>query len=228
MPTVIVAIVSIFFALIGVMITRENKVSEFRQKGIDELREEINLFVAHSTIVLIISSDMAYVLFEKVSDEKPETKEVYRREKNKELNEHYLTTTKTATSIRLRVNDTKLLSQLDKLQNSFTSLVTYIYQQDTTILRQEMQKVALELNEFIAMSKIFLESEWKKVEEGEKVFSSTTKWIKYLLGFAVVIVVFSELPIRKIICIYDALSQPEVTVCVNPPPETKPESINTK
>lgn len=134
---------------------------------------------------------------------------------------------KSATSIRLRVNETKFLSQLDKLLTSSTAFIQDIYKQNQTSsqnssISTEMQKVVFELNEFIPMSKILLDSEWKKVKEGEKFFSSTTKSIKYLLGFAVVIVVFSELPIRKIICIYDALSQPEATACVNPPSETKP------
>lgn len=82
MPTGITVIVSAFFALIGIIISKENKVSEFRQKWIDELREEISLIISHSLVIQGISIDIAFVLNEKISGEKPEDKEKYRRERN--------------------------------------------------------------------------------------------------------------------------------------------------
>lgn len=222
MPTGITVIVSAFFALIGIIISKENKVSEFRQKWIDEFREETSLIISHSLVIQGISIDIAFVLKETLSGETPEDKEKYRREKNKEIQEHYSIVNKSAASIKLRVNETKFLSQLDKLLNSFTAFIQHLYEQNQTSsqnssISTEMQKVVFELNEFIPMSKILLDSEWEKVEKGEKVFSSATKWVKTLLISATMVVMLSwisELPQIKKLFISDSISKSEITLRV--------------
>lgn len=49
--TIIAAVIAAVISLLGLLISKENKVSEFRQAWIDSLREEISTIVAHASAV---------------------------------------------------------------------------------------------------------------------------------------------------------------------------------
>lgn len=200
MPTGIVVIVSAFFALIGTIISKENKVSEFRQKWIDELREEIGVVIANCIAIQSLSSDTAYVLNEIFSNENPDEKEKYRRDQNKDIRELYLNLNKAATSIRLRVNETEFSNQLDLLMLSsskFQGYIYQIYQQNTNVPNvlnsAEGQNFVFEMNKFTELSKKLLKSEWERVKKGEKVFYNTVQGMKYVLITVTLIITMSSL-----------------------------------
>jgi hypothetical protein len=211
MPTGIVVIVSAFFALIGIIISKENKVSEFRQKWIDELREEISTLVTHAVSIQSVALDVASGTL------KPEIEDEYYRE----LQKQYLIATKAVITIKLRINKKEgtFLSKLKAFEDSFLTFYIATLKKNWSggkaLGSNEQITFSKETDNFLNFANDFLKLEWERVKEGEKVFSNTVKKTKYVLIAAVITVMFSlvsELPWRKIILLSDAVSQPEISV----------------
>ncbi len=49
--TIIAAVIAAVISLLGLIISKENKVSEFRQAWIDSLREEVAAIITHGHVV---------------------------------------------------------------------------------------------------------------------------------------------------------------------------------
>lgn len=148
-------------SLLGLIIAKEQKVSEFRQAWIDELRK---CFVAYLVNINAISDTIRIAK----SGEKADKSALV--PSYKALNEASL-------GIKLRINPdeaeaARLLAAMDRFEQVAAS--------DETLTPENIRLVE---SEFLTASKKLLKFEWKRVKRGEKIFVGT----KIVVGVLVVV-----------------------------------------
>ncbi|WP_143479580.1 hypothetical protein [Aquipseudomonas alcaligenes] len=146
--SIFAAVVAGAISLISLVISKENKTSEFRQLWIDSLRSELSLYVSHSM-------------------------EIYRHrrwekeqhgEKWESIVDSYLKANELITKIRLRLNpkeksSRKILSMLREYEVMFSDNAI---PEDRDFNRLN--------HAFVGESQRLLKSEWNRVRNGEIVF----------------------------------------------------------
>ena len=159
--------VSLVVSLISLVITKENKTSEFRQQWINEIREEISNYLS-----LLYQYKIAWIIFKETSEDNNFV--VFFKEnieKIKEINKYKET-------IVFRLNDDdkddKKLIQLIKEIND-------ILEEKETIDNDELFKNYHE--NIVKKSKNLLKLEWERVKKGEPYF----KGVKIV--FSIVLIV---------------------------------------
>ncbi|OLQ83754.1 hypothetical protein BIT28_14090 [Photobacterium proteolyticum] len=150
------------FTFVNLIISKEQKTSEFRQEWINELRKEITEFTSS---VATFTNYLLHI--------KKRTKNI--DEFNSESNDFYkdnmtlpIDIMKRYNSILLRLNpkdDEVLIKKLTALNNIATS----------RYLPESVNVVSVATNELIAESQKLLKKEWKRVKRGEVSFF-LTKW----------------------------------------------------
>lgn len=195
--------VSAFFGLIAAIISKENKVSEFRQKWVDELRSDVCSAIAHLAALQNLSWNAE--VDKATTNAKDDDQAKYNIENTKLSNEHIFGVNQALTSIKLRINekdsgDREFLIQLKKLEKAFDDIRTTIEKRSWQGKKAlddlpEYQKFLEEEKNFIVASKVILKSEWERVKKGEKVFNWTVKIIFGGLIVTVLALIFSALPI---------------------------------
>ena len=146
------------FSLIGLLISKEQRVSDFRQVWIDELRKDIAVFAAHALQV------QSYTAMNKPLD---------RAKYWKETREDYVGLNQASMRIKLRLNQEECDSRL--ILQSMSEM-------------EELFKVQHEIPDEIALKKIFtiisnierngpplLKTEWRRVKGGERIYQFA-KW----------------------------------------------------
>lgn len=194
--------VSAFFGLIAAIISKENKVSEFRQKWVDELRGEVCTAVAHFATIQNISWGME---LDKTDITENSSRVKHDIEKAKLMNEHVFGVNQAITSLKLRINekdagDREFLMQLNNFEEAFDNICEIIEKklwQGNKALGDfpEYKKFLEEEKKFIVASKVILKSEWERVKKGENIFNWTVRIIFGGLIVAVLALIFSALPI---------------------------------
>lgn len=121
--------VSAFFGLIAAIISKENKVSEFRQKWVDELRSDVCSAIAHLAALQNLSWNAE--VDKATTNAKDDDQAKYNIENTKLSNEHIFGVNQALTSIKLRINekdsgDREFLIQLKKLEKAFDDIRTTI------------------------------------------------------------------------------------------------------
>ncbi|MHB1796379.1 MAG: hypothetical protein ACYCPO_15590 [Acidobacteriaceae bacterium] len=147
------------FSLLGLLTSKEQKVSEFRQAWIDALRLEIALLIAHAHQIY------AYVAMHKPIDSKQFWKET---------RDDYLALNGASTRIKLRVNhdeqESKLiLCSMEKMESLFGDLPTAV----GNISLEKINKIVDELERD---APLLLKKEWNRVKRGELVYR-IAKWL---------------------------------------------------
>lgn len=137
MEKVDIAVVSATLGLLGIMINRQNKISEFRHKSADDMRADISLALANTNCIQKIASDIAAlesiisaskslkeasnyrikpqydILDQKYEDEKFEANQNIIRantallEKYRDFQEKYITVNQSINSLKLSAYDNK-------------------------------------------------------------------------------------------------------------------------
>ncbi|MCE7027843.1 hypothetical protein [Jiella avicenniae] len=152
------AIIAGLVSLLGLIISKEQKVSEFRQIWIDELRKCLVSYLANINAI----SDAIRLMKS-------------RKENNIDLIPIYKLLNEASHGIILRINiDEKPAKRLLNSMKKFEALST-----SNNSLTPE--NVSLIEAEFLQSSKDLLKFEWKRVKRGEPIFRFT----KYLSIFAV-------------------------------------------
>lgn len=160
------AIIAGLISLLGLIIGKEQKVSEFRQAWIDELRKCLVSYLANinaiaDTIRVAVSKGLSPT----------------------GLTENYKALNEANHGIRLRVNDTEEPSiALLKAMDEFEALASSNSQLTPNNIRAAEEK-------FLSASKELLKFEWDRVKEGEKTYSTTKRFVKYSIGAMAVIFV---------------------------------------
>ena len=157
------AIIAGLVSLLGLIIGKEQKISEFRQAWIDELRKLIGSYLVHINAV----SDS--IRLRKAGEEI----------KASDLVANYKSLNEASNGIILRVNDSEpTTKRLIDAMKSFEKLA-----EKSDELTPDNIKVSE--TEFIAASKALLKFEWQRVKKGETAFVVT----KYVVGLVIVLLV---------------------------------------
>lgn len=142
------ALIAGLVSLLGLIVSKEQKVSEFRQAWIDALRAELSSLIAHANA--IHGADAAGF---------PNSSEAW-----KVVRADFVGINEAAARIRLRLNPTeseaaKVLSQLETLE---------------MLLAPERAMDYVQLNEaekkLVSVAQVVLKDEWLRVQRGEHVF----------------------------------------------------------
>jgi len=145
--TVIAAFIAALVSLLGLIISKEQKTSEFRQAWIDALRADIGAVVAHANAI----HGVAAANF----DTPAKTWEA--------ASEHFVGINKATASIRLRLNRNELESQavlaaIDDLESHLNPGA--LNAQDMNVIEKRL----------VSEAQILLKKEWLRVRSGEPVF----------------------------------------------------------
>lgn len=158
------AVIGAFFAFIGLVIAKENKVSEFRQAWIDALRAEIALVIAALNNLRGISVVQV-----------PSKLEAFK------LTESFLMeANKASSAIKLRLNPREeLCKEVLRLLSHLESL----HMKGFPIDIQACRKCE---DDLLAASQLLLKAEWHRVRTGERVFN-LAKWSGLAVSVALVV-----------------------------------------
>jgi hypothetical protein len=167
--TLIVALIAGTFSLIGLVIAKEQKVSEFRQIWIDALRCDVAEFIAQANIIHA-------ALVKLVQQADPDKKVVSLGERVTFLaanRENYLAINRSSSKIRLRLNPGEKLSK--SLISSMRKLEALLVSEMSTLpgSDKELAKLNLEIEE---NAHNVLRKEWLIVKRGERQYV-VAKWV---------------------------------------------------
>lgn len=152
------ALIAGIISLLGLIISKEQKTSEFRQAWIDALRTDLTAFLTQVNAI----NDATKVRY------------TDHAKKVEALRPLYITLNNSTFNILLRVNSSEPNSKrLLKAMEAFNELTA-----DEAKLTAENVR-AIE-NEFLISSQILLKAEWRRVKSGELTFR-TAKWIAVII-----------------------------------------------
>jgi len=162
------AIIAGLVSIIGLIIGKEQKVSEFRQIWIDDLRKCLIVYIANVNAI----SDALRV---KKSDEKFD---------NSTLLQSYQSLNEANIGISLRINaNEKPAQELLKAMTEFEDL----FKKNSDITPENIRNVE---DKFIATSRELLKFEWKRVKRGEGTFIWTKRILSVLLSIMFLILLY--------------------------------------
>jgi len=151
LSAILAATFAAIVALIGLILAKEQKTSEFRQEWINSLRGELATYLAQINLM----RDLTSTPYESNS------------EKIKSLSESVTRLNHSAFSINLRLNSSEILSQ--DVISAMTDFQTLFYV-GVEIDPNEIRPIE---GRFLVASKQLLKSEWKRVKKGELTYRLT-------------------------------------------------------
>ncbi len=168
------AIITGVLSLVGLIISKENKTSEFRQQWIDSFREEISELIGRLEVILLHGRLLEFEVKTKGGSATPQLlNECLEKIKDEVKEAHTL-----HRKILLRLNP-------DEHQN-----IRSIMDEVAAVLRKtkpEEAEVNALLNRLVETVQKELKKEWKRVKTGEPVFR-TTKWFVFILLTATLLI----------------------------------------
>ncbi|TDM51393.1 hypothetical protein [Aliivibrio fischeri] len=152
-----VALIAAFVSFVGLLISKEQKVSEFRQTWIDRVRGDVAELIGNSSYIM-----HAWLLVAK--DYK----------KNKKVGDKFLSDNILIfrdidiiiSRIKLSLNPVKDKRMMDALSRI----------EDATLEPSKINKLEKAVNEVERLSHVIFKTEWERVKSGEPFFSFS-KWI---------------------------------------------------
>ena len=150
---IIAALIAGIVSLIGLIISKEQKVSEFRQSWIDALRTELTCYLSNLNAIC----------------DKLTASYVTHNDKIAALSEHYTAFNNAAFSIKLRLNPDE-----QKTKNLIKHMLRFqnILMDEPSITPQNIRPTEAE---FLTCAQDILRAEWKRVKTGEITFI-IAKW----------------------------------------------------
>ena len=166
-------------ALLGLIITKESKVSEFRQAWIDALREDVAVLLAaiHTSLLLVTDNNGEAIReHDSLAPDARSALTASLREANAAL-----------FTIRLRLNPTEpgsiailtTLDEIEELSNDNDAL-------SKALTSGESMKLEAKL---LAQARDVLSAEWVRVKQGEPYFKWTRRFVAILAVVVTVVVV---------------------------------------
>ena len=175
---IVAAFITGAISFVNIVISKDQKISEFRQKWIDDLRDDLSTLLA-----LIDTMSELFKQKTKIHISNKLTKEEFSKFYNsihpklKEMNSLY-----NRVQLRLNPNEHKtLLSLLSNIESVFNNIETERGEEDFTYLEQMSKKALVE-------SQKVLKIEWRRVKRGEINFLLTKYCV--LIAFITVILIF--------------------------------------
>ena len=161
LATVLAALLAALVGLVGVILSKESKVSDFRQAWIDSLRSEVSQLVANL--------HQALKFIEAFGDEAA---------KNPEHQTAILKANTALFMIRLRLNPTEKPSK--EMLRTLKKIEEFTSQDDFP--SDEVEKLERDL---VDQSKFVLKSEWDRVQKGELTYRLTKLFFIALVGILI-------------------------------------------
>lgn len=168
--TIGVAFIAGTIAYVGLVTTKESKVSEFRQKWINDLRDEIASFSSSvDTLMEHISKDNYGI--SKAANLKMQSKlqhsELYNKIEHSRIN------------IILRIN----VYESDKRQRVTNKLfLRKINQIASAFENFKFEKARKQIKELLPLSKTILKHEWTRTRDGEKWYQYAKASAEWIIG----------------------------------------------
>ena len=164
----VAALIGGLISLLGLLLSKEQKISEFRQAWVDGLRDDIASLIAH-----------AYFIHDSENHGVRNGPDGF-----KNIGEHFLAANTAMSRIRLRLNpeepeSIEIEEQIDKLEELIGS----------DELRKGTHLQDLE-NALIGKSRVLLKKEWNRVRDGERIFRSLKIGFVITVAVAVLWIVF--------------------------------------
>jgi len=167
--TIVAALIGAIIALLGLVISKEHKVSEFRQAWIDDLRADIALLITHG--YAIVGASLAFQ-----ND----------AERWRSAREDYLGINAASARIKLRLNPKEkpsiVLFELLKQHESF--FATHPLPEPKTLIPLEMK--------ILECAQGILKQEWVRVRSGEAAYR-VTKTFAWLVTLACALALIAKL-----------------------------------
>jgi hypothetical protein len=166
------------FTLLGLVVSKEQKVSEFRQTWIDALREEIAEFVSHA---LWFQAEVHQLV---VSEARDRSKFLDR------VRESYLAVTRSASKIRLRLNPSEsnskaVLQCMRRVEGCI----------ERSLSGDECESIMPHIVSVQEAAAILLKSQWERVKEGERDYRRAKRAAQALIIILGVLMIVSALGI---------------------------------
>lgn len=165
---IVAAIIGAMISLVGLVVAKESKVSDFRQAWIDSLRAEFASFASNLNVLSdsnVLEFDSPKERFDKLKDNTSKLNEAYYR-------------------VALRLNVTEESSA--RVRASMVKLATAVKSPET-FSKTDFDR---EQVEFIAASNLLLKEEWKRVKAGERAYRWTGR-----MAAATIIVLFAAIAV---------------------------------
>tara|TARA_R110002126_G_C10464877_1_gene500614 strand:+ start:201 stop:788 length:588 start_codon:yes stop_codon:yes gene_type:complete len=153
---ILAAFIGGFFTLISLIISKEQKTSEFRQEWIDDLRQEISDHIAALTMLSAMRQ------YQTVSDE----------DFLKSVSEEQQRVTTTFTAIKLRINPSESNNNLKQLNNNFLTKLEYCR---SLYNDSDWEGARRCCNELTDAAVPMLKAEWERVKQGENTYILTKR-----------------------------------------------------
>jgi len=178
---ILAALIGGFFSVISLIVSKEQKISEFRQQWIDSLRQEISDHIA--TVITL-----AALRENQTGSDKELLKETTKEQQH---------VASTFTSIKLRVNPEDKDKKIKKLNNEFLDALEKgrrLYND------REWEEARKHCNVITEKSIPMLKAEWERVKRGETTYI-WTKWI------AIMIFAIASIGALSTVCLYWPVKQ---------------------
>lgn len=202
---VVAALITAAISYISIVVSKENKISEFREKWINELRNEITFAITYTINIQEITSNIINVRSQIV-----EAKNILEIDgKNNEISKfeyyelvkylqillidyrkNFIQITQSLSKIKVTVNknEKEFLDTLNLFHDSFLKLNLYIQNEkiknmNEFITSEEFIAFTKYSNLFLNGSQKLLKIEWDRVKSGEKSFISIKENILKIFSF---------------------------------------------
>ena len=166
---IIVAIIAAIISFIGLIITKEQKISEFRQKWIDNIRDDI--------------SDLMGCLSEFLESWSIVPKDVDKGKNGKQFIKDNMTTIRKIETFRHRIT-LRLNPKKDKMLISTLKSIDSIITKPDVMSKDNV--LENEKNKLNNQSHELLKKEWERVKKGEMIFRIS----KYVFGLLVLLAIY--------------------------------------
>jgi hypothetical protein len=162
---IVAAIIAGIVAWLGLIISKESKVSEFRQQWIDSLRADIAAVIRHGHCIYMS------VAVAQNAPEHPWSR----------IGQDFAGLTEAAARIRLRINQKEQDSAtlLSALNQHFADVKEMIRNDDDSDEASLSQAVSLASDKLVAAAQVVLKQEWRRVRSGELTYR-IAKWAAVL------------------------------------------------
>lgn len=158
------ALIAGFFSFLNLVISKEQKVSEFRQEWIDKLRDDVSQYIS-SISFLAVSHLNKNIANENVSI----------HEYTKSIEAYYDSSSRTYTSIYLRINPDDKDPVLKKHNKKLLGEMVKVGDALEVENYSEAVEIATGLRDF---ARPILKIEWERVKSGEKMY----RWSRFAAG----------------------------------------------
>jgi hypothetical protein len=159
------ALITGLVTLLALIISKEQKISEFRQAWIDALRTEVSLLIAHANSIANARSAL-----------NKSSSEAWGASQS-----DFIALNQATAEIRMRLNSNEqeagaILSKILEIE--------YLFMSKSSVEVGKLNKLEKELVELV---RILLKSEWRRVQRGEPVYQFTKNIVVFILGMSVLV-----------------------------------------